>query len=534
MDNTQISALSHINRELEEKVTKQRAKDLNLPYVDVAVFPINPDVLRHVAPEDAARAIAIPFFKSGKRLRLAVADPDNAETQALIEKLKQKGLVPEISLASHDGIQDAHKVYVSQQYKAEVEVKNIVEKEEVKYEKELENLAQLKDELIKLPAEGALNMLSVSAIKAGASDIHLQPEESSCAVRFRIDGVLHNVFEIPKEIFAHIADQLKYKSKMKLNVTTVPQDGRFRFVVSGRNIDVRVASLPTEFGEAFVCRILDPGKHFSTFEELGFSENPLAILKKATSLTQGMVLATGPTSSGKTTTLYVLLQHFNKPELKIITLEDPIEYHLRGVTQSQVDEKRNYTFATGLRSILRQDPNVVMIGEVRDLETAQVATQAALTGHVVLSTLHTNSALEAIPRLLAIGIPAFMLAPALSIIIAQRLVRKLCSCAVARAISAKEKKIFEEALPHVASPAQLKKTKGCDVCNFTGYRGQTVVAEALELDDEMRDTITQEKPMSELFALARKKGMRTMKEDALSKVIEGITTLEEIHRVINA
>lgn len=534
-------ALTQINRELEEKAAAERAKDLNLPYIDVAAFPVNPDILHLVSPEDAKRALLMPFFKTGQKLRVAVFDPAKSEAQEVLKNLESKGFSAQVNIASQSGLADAFRHYASDQYKLKAEVKNVVKEEEIHYEKELENLANLKDSIVKLSAEEALNTLHVSAIKAGASDIHYQPEETGCTLRFRIDGVLHTVFEISRDVYGRISNQLKYKANMKLNITTVPQDGRFRFIVNERKIDVRVSSLPTEYGEAFVCRILDSGKHFASFAELGFSGRPLQILENASELAQGMVLVTGPTSSGKTTSLYVLLTHFNKPELKIITLEDPIEYHLKGITQSQVNEKRGYNFAAGLRSILRQDPDVVMIGEIRDLETAEVCTQAALTGHVLLSTLHTNSAVEAIPRLITIGVPNFMIAPALSVVVAQRLVRRLCACAEDRSLTSEEAAFFEKKLAEIKTvdssvtaqaPQTTKKSKGCEACNVTGFRGQMVVSEVLEADDEIGMAILKNLSAPEILAIARKKGMLTMAEDGLLKVIAGQTTLEEIHRVV--
>lgn len=537
-------ALSKINRDLEEKSAVERAKELKLPYVKIAEFPINPDILPVVPFEEAQKSSAIPFFRTGQSLKIAVVDPNNAETKTLLKNLEAKGFSLQTHIASRGGMSDAFKLYSSDQYKIKTEVKNVVNEEELIYEKELENLAALKDKMATLPAEEALNTLHVSAIKSGASDIHYQPEEDRCTVRFRIDGVLHNVFEIARDAYANLANQLKYKAKMQLNVTNVPQDGRFRFIVNERKIDVRVSSLPTEYGESFVCRILDSGKHFATFEELGFSGRSLEILKKASELAQGMVLVTGPTGSGKTTTLYVLLTNFNKPDVKIITLEDPIEYHLAGLTQSQINEKRGYTFANGLRSILRQDPDVVMIGEIRDLETAEVCSQAALTGHVVLSTLHTNSAVETIPRLITIGLPAFMVAPSISVVVAQRLVRKLCGkCAVDEQISEEQKKVLEEHLQKmkttdssliVSVPETLKTHKGCEECNFTGFRGQLVVSEVLSVDDNMRNAILAGKSAPDILAIARAKGMFLMIEDAILKVIQGMTTMDEVHRAINA
>lgn len=537
-------ALSKINRDLQEKATGEHAKALNLGYIDVSLFPVNPDILHLVLQKDAEDALLMPFFKSGNKLRVAVVDPEKPETKALLKSFEEKGFVVQLNLASASSLKEAFKLYASDQYKLKTEFKNVVKEEEIRYEEELKNLAQLKDQLEVLPAEESLNMLHVSAIKAGASDIHYQPEETNCALRFRIDGVLHHVFDISRELYERLANQLKYKAQMKLNITVVPQDGRFRFIVNDRKIDVRVASLPTEFGESFVCRILDSGKHFSGFAELGFSGRSLEILTKATELSQGMVLVTGPTSSGKTTTLYVLLTALNRPEFKIITLEDPIEYHLKGITQSQVNEKRGYSFNEGLRSILRQDPDVVMIGEIRDQETAEVCAQAALTGHVVLSTLHANSAVETIPRLITIGVPSFIVAPALSVVVAQRLTRKLCTvCKKEREAAPEEKKLFEKVLGEIKKvdpacmvtiPAQVKIPKGCDECNQTGFRGQMVISEVLLVDDEIEDAILKNKSTAEIFALARKNGMMTMQEDAMLKVIAGETTIDEVHRVINA
>ena len=528
---------------MEEKAAQERAKDLKLPYVDVGLFPINPDILHLVKEEDARKGGLMPFSKSGKNIRIAVTDSTKPETQEVLKNLESMGYKPEIHLASNVSLNESFRHYASAQYKLKIDTKNVVEEKEIKYEKELENLVLLKDKIAALPSEEALNTLHVSAIKAGSSDIHYQPEETECVIRFRIDGVLHNVFSIGKDVYANLANQLKYKAGMKLNITTVPQDGRFRFIVNERKIDVRVSSIPTEYGESFVCRILDSGKHFGNFDELGFSGKSLEVLNKASELAQGMVLVTGPTSSGKTTTLYVLLNKFNQPEVKIITLEDPIEYHLNGITQSQINEKRGYNFADGLRSILRQDPDVVMIGEIRDLETASACAQAALTGHVVLSTLHTNSATETIPRLVTIGLPSFMVAPSLSVVIAQRLVRRICDvCKKERPITPEEKEVFEKTLTAIKSvdpsvavtvPATVKVQQGCEACSVTGFRGQMIVSEVLYVDNEVKDAILANKSANDIFAIARKKGMLTMYEDGILKAIQGHTTLDEVHRVIN-
>jgi len=328
---------------------------------------------------------------------------------------------------------------------------------------------------------------------------------------------------------------------MKLNINNIPQDGRYSFVLNGRKIDVRVSALPTEYGETFVCRLLDSKKKTLEFEDMGFVGRYLEMIKKTCGITNGMILVTGPTGSGKTTALYALLSKLSSPENKVITLEDPIEYHLEGISQSQVNEKREYTFAQGLRAILRQDPDIVMLGEIRDLETAETAAQAALTGHVLLSTLHTNNAIETIPRLINMGLPEFMIGPSIHTIIAQRLARKLCTdCRVEKEIPEAEKaeilKIATEIQKfqpelQIQIPEKLFYPVGCEKCSNTGYKGRISIIEMFVLEDEMKNSILAKEPSSKLRELARKQGMITMEEDGLLKVLQGTTTLEEIHRV---
>ena len=328
---------------------------------------------------------------------------------------------------------------------------------------------------------------------------------------------------------------------MKLNVATEPQDGRYYFNFNKRKVDVRVSALPTEYGETFVLRLLDSGKKALDFETMGYVGRNLELVKGATAIANGMVLVTGPTGSGKTTMLYAMLRQFNKPEAKIVTLEDPIEYHLENVAQSQINEKRGYSFGSGLRAILRQDPDVVMLGEIRDLETAETAAQAALTGHVLLSTLHTNSAVDTIPRLLNIGLQPYMVAPAIHTIVAQRLVRVVCKeCGQDEAVKDSEKEEIEKVLAGVRTvapdmvleiPATIKNATGCPKCSHTGYSGRTAIAEVFVFDDTIRDLILGKKSSREILEAARAQGMLTLKEDGMLKVIAGQTTLNEVFRV---
>ncbi len=536
------SSLAKINRAAKEKATQEKATSMGMNYVDIAATPINPDLLKIIAPEVAKTNLLIPFYRLGKKLRITVAHPTNPATREVINQLKQQGYLININLSSDEGIMEALKLYETDQYVVKKEINTRLDEAKIKnLESELADLSQLGEKIKNANSEEAAYLICVGALRAGSSDIHLEAEDKYVRARFRVDGLLHEVFRIDKSIWSNLSNQFKYQSKLKVNVSNIPQDGRFNFQVNDRKIDVRVSVLPTEFGESFVMRLLDSGRHLVTFEELGYSGQYLEKIQKLTEIPHGMILMTGPTGSGKTTSLYTILSKFNDPQAKIITLEDPIEYHLEGISQSQINEKGGYTFASGLRSILRQDPEVIMIGEIRDLETAETAAQAALTGHVLLSTLHTNSAIETIPRLSNIGLPAFMIAPALHAIIAQRLARRICpNCQEQKPIPAAELEELKKVLATIQTvrpaetitiPDTLPVAKGCDICSHTGYRGRVAVVEMLEVDFEIKDLIMNKASLTKIIEAARRKGMITMREDGLLKVLQGQTTLEEVHRV---
>ncbi len=538
------SVVSEVNREFQEKSTLKRAGEMGLPYINIAKTPLNADFLRLIEFEEAQKGRIIPFFKVGKKVRVAVEDPEKPETKEVVSSLQEKGFEISINLASPSGIDDALKFYKSTQKYRKIEIVEKVEEGAIAtYEKEIAQLKDLPVKLAEITAEEGLNLLNIAASKTHASDIHYEPGEGEVVVRFRIDGVLHKVFGLEPNVYSKIAEQIKYQSKMKLNVNTVPQDGRYVFTFNENKVAVRVASIPTPFGESFVCRYLPSGRKALTFEELGFHGIALKKLERASKISQGMILVTGPTGSGKSTTLYSLLGVMNTPENKIITLEDPVEYYMKGVTQSQIDESRDYNFVTGLRSILRHDPDIVMLGEIRDIETAETAAQAALTGHVLLSTLHTNSAIEAIPRLVNMGLPPFMVAPALNTIVAQRLVRKVCpNCVKTEAISESEKKEFKEVIENlkkinpgtdVEVPETVAKTVGCDSCSSTGYLGRLVICEVVTITSELKQLILNNASSVDLITAARKEGIITMREDGFIKASAGLTTLEEVHRVTN-
>jgi type II secretory ATPase GspE/PulE/Tfp pilus assembly ATPase PilB-like protein len=383
-----------------------------------------------------------------------------------------------------------------------------------------------------------------SAINLDASDIHVEPQESEARLRIRLDGILQDVVFFDHNVYHHLLSRLKLLSKLKLNITDKPQDGRFTIEVGEQLIEIRTSSLPAEYGESVVMRILNP-KSLINLEDLGLRSDLYEIFEKEISKPNGMIIVTGPTGSGKTTTLYAFMKKIQNPEIKIITLEDPIEYHLKGISQTQVNPEKGYTFADGLRSIVRQDPDVILVGEIRDLDTASIALQAALTGHLVLSTLHTNDAAGTIPRLIDLGTEPSSIAPALKMAVAQRLVRKVCkACSILQAPTAKEltelKKGLKNLPKNVKAPdldkVKVAKAKegGCPACNLTGYKGRQGLFEAFLVDSEMEKFILTNPPVSAIRDLAIKKGMVTMYQSGLLDIAEGKTTFEEVARVVEA
>lgn len=375
------------------------------------------------------------------------------------------------------------------------------------------------------------------AFFARSSDVHLDPEEKKLRVRFRIDGVLHDVYAFPKELHQEIITRIKVLSALRTDEHQSAQDGRMRIAVpENPPVDVRVSITPTYFGENCVMRLLISRAEDFTIKNLGFSERNLEIIGRAMKKPYGLILATGPTGSGKTTTLYMVLKELNKPEVSIVTIEDPIEYSLRGIDQIQVNAKTGLTFANGLRSILRQDPNVVMVGEIRDSETASIAVNAAMTGHLVLSTLHTNDAPTTLPRLLDLGVEPFLIASTLNIAIGQRLVRTICSdCKVKKELTDEEMKALTDAFPKelLEGHRVFYKGEGCARCSGSGYRGRIGIHEVLEVGEELRAMIMRRANADEIRAAAIKGGMVTMTVDGFQKAVQGMTTLEEVLRVFH-
>jgi type II secretory ATPase GspE/PulE/Tfp pilus assembly ATPase PilB-like protein len=411
-------------------------------------------------------------------------------------------------------------------------------------EKEIKNISEFGKKIEKTSKERITDILEIilgGGILLETSDIHIEPTEKQARLRARIDGVLQDIIIFDLEIFQGILSRIKLLSGLKLNISDRPQDGRFSVFWGQNLIEIRASSLPAEYGESIVLRILNP-KNLMGIETLGLRKDLETAFNKEIKKPNGMIIVTGPTGSGKTTTLYAFLKKLQSPENKIITIEDPIEYHLKGISQTQTNPKKGYDFANGLRSIMRQDPDVILVGEIRDLETAQIALQAALTGHLVFTTLHTNDAAGTVARLISLGAKTSNIGPAINIAIAQRLVRKVCKkCSKLRSISDQELKKIKKDLQGISKQIKIPKlikgfkipeTVGCKDCNSTGFRGRIGIFEAFFIDNEMEKFILTNPSIASLEEKAIKKGMVTMKQDGLIKVLEGITTIEEIEKVM--
>lgn len=534
-------AMSNFNQDIKEQEVSQKAQSLGMDYVNLNWIHINSDLASVITKEEYQTGNIIPFFKIGKKIRLALLDPKNPEAITIIQKLKAEGYKINLSLCSVESLASAWNLYrtITSKPKSATEL-SIEENNISTHDVEVENLSAYADKLDTLQSDALLSLISGGVIKTHSSDVHIQPEENYAVLRFRIDGILKTIFKMPNKVYEALIKQIKYESRLKFNITHLPQDGQFHVRVNDTKIDVRVSTLPTEFGETIVMRFLDPNRGIVKLSDLGIQGRNLQVMEESIKIPNGMILVTGPTGSGKTTTLYSILNQINAPEKKVITLEDPIEYHLAWISQSQVEEEKGYTFALGLRAILRQDPDIVMVGEIRDQVTAETAAQAALTGHLVLSTLHTNSAIETIPRLVNMGLKPFILAPAVNVLIAQRLVRRLCKdCAEARIPSQTELDYLQK---HVQSmrereievkkiPEKIMYPVGCPKCSKTGFHGQVALIEVLKISDEIEQMVLEETSSVDILKKAMQQGMITLEEDGILKTLEGVTSVSEVGRV---
>ncbi|MFA5793431.1 MAG: GspE/PulE family protein, partial [Candidatus Gracilibacteria bacterium] len=497
-----------------------------------------------IKEEEAKKAFIAPFQINQKKLFIVAFNPALPESKILIDSLKQKFEL-HISVSSMVSLNHGWSYY---QYVTDTkEISGSVEINEAhikEFQTQIKGLADFTSALknFKSPyTSQILEIILAGAMVMKTSDIHLEPGENENSLRLRVDGLLHTIFsEFTPLVYKSVVTRIKLLSNLKLNIHDEAQDGRFTIQLSDRDIEVRTSVIPSEYGETLVLRLLDPLSLKANLEELGWRLDDLEIIKKEIDRPNGLILNTGPTGSGKTTTLYAFLKFITNPEIKIITIEDPIEYHLEGISQTQVDADANYTFASGLRSILRQDPDIVLVGEIRDKETAEIAMNASLTGHLVFSTLHTNDAVGAIPRLIDLGAKTQIIGPALNLVIAQRLVRVLCpECKVPIAISDEQKekiKTFIAGLPTRVDKKEYETytiygPKGCPACAGIGYRGRISIFELFAISEKIEELIYKNPTEIELKEVAQKEGMVMLQEDGFLKVLKGKTSIAEVERL---
>jgi len=505
----------------DENLGKAIADITKMPFVSLSKVAIPDDVLRLIPEVIARKECVIAYKKDDKGLHIAMYEPNNEMVKQQISK--STGWPVLVSYATKKDIEDAASKYSTNAVRAFTDILSIAAKKSTTADAPI---IEIVDTIIKTGYENKV------------SDIHIEPYEHTSLVRFRIDGILHDIVRLPDPLHDQIVTRIKVMSKMRTDEHQAAQDGKINFTLTqGEKLDIRVSVVPIEEGEKVVMRLLSERSRQFTLSDLGFSNKDFQKLEKATKKPYGMILATGPTGSGKTTTLYAILKGLNKRSINIMTIEDPVEYDIIGVNQIQVNTKTNLTFAAGLKSIVRQDPDIILVGEIRDEETAGIAVNSAMTGHLVLSTLHANDAATTLPRLFDFAIEPFLIASTVNIIIAQRLVRKICmQCRMSVETDIKEiSKLLSPVLVQKyfdgAQTIRIYKGKGCPVCHGTGYEGRLGIFEVMTIDETMRKAILEKKDAPEIIAIAVKNGMTTMMDDGIRKVLEGLTTIDEILRV---
>lgn len=527
----------------ENDLFEIKSKILNIPLKDVAPDDVDVETLGAISEEAILNYNIIPIFKKEKFIEIGTPYPENMSAQNAIRFLaRQEKFEYKISLITINSFKNL----LRQKNNLKGEAKKALEEIEIiKKSKKQDTLEEKLDSQIVAEEAPVVKMVLVilrHAIENKASDIHIEPSREKLNVRFRKDGILKSSLFLPLSVGLPITTRIKIVAGLKIDETRVPQDGRFSASIEGKNVDFRVATFPTLYGEKIVIRILDASVGLRSFEDMGIRGRNLEIIKKAIKKPYGLILATGPTGSGKSTTLYSLLNILNQEGVNIVTLEDPVEYSVDGVNQSQVKPEIGYSFASGLRQILRQDPNIIMVGEIRDEETAGLAINAALTGHIVLSTLHTNSSSGVAPRLIDMGIKPFLIPSTLRVAISQRLARTLCkNCKIKVKPTEKIKKYILEKIKDMPSKVKeeiknisdisIYQAKGCDFCGNSGYLGRIGIYEVLEITEELSEIILKNPTEIQILKMARKQGMLTMEEEGILKVLNGETTIEEIHRL---
>ncbi len=516
-------------------ILKTKAAILHVPFVDITTIPIDSEALSLIPESVARRYVILPYSYNSSEgtIYVATSDPLNPSLADFLWKKTGKKIV--LSLASLSDISKAINLSYTQGLTPEV----TAALKEVAPEKAKMVAKQANTAVHEAPVSKIVNTILEFAIKSRASDIHIEPQETKTRVRYRIDGLLQEKLSLPRGLQDSLVSRIKILCEMKIDEKRVPQDGRFAYKIGGEEVDLRVSSLPTVNGEKIVMRLLKKTGGLPTLMDLGLRGSQFRDLEEAITKPYGIILVTGPTGSGKTTTLYSILTKLNKPNVNIVTLEDPVEYQIQGINQVQINVQAGLTFATGLRSFLRQDPNIILVGEIRDAETTQLAIQAALTGHLVFSTLHTNDAATAIPRLIDLGAEPFLIASVVNASCAQRIVRKICEhckewyeppAELIESIKA----VLGDFLPkqyQEGNPIKLARGKGCNECGSTGYMGRIAIFEVIKITPTINKMILQENSAREIEEQAKKEGMIIMKQDGYLKALEGATSIQEVLRV---
>lgn len=547
-DDDKVDArLGALYRKEEEQVVQVMAQQAGFRYVNLRGVSINPAALAVISEAEAKAGEMACFELARQKLSVAVKKPQNKNTQLIFEKLQKQGYTLEIYLCSTQSLEHAWKRYADRK-DTTAEAKGVLDispeaiQKFIKKIKRREDVATLILEVRTANSarriSDTLEIMFAGALSLGASDIHIEPEEGSIRLRYRLDGVLQNIFDLERHIYERLMSRLKLLSGMTLNRKQEAQDGRFTFDIGERKIEIRSSVIPGAEGESIVMRLLDPSVASFSMENIGLNEPMWKAMNEQLTKPNGLIITTGPTGSGKTTALYAFLRQVHTEERKIITIEDPVEYKIDDIVQTQVGD--DYTFSSGLRAVLRQDPDVIMVGEIRDREVAETAIHASQTGHLVFSTLHTNSAVGAFPRLLDLGVDARVMGASINIILGQRLVRLLCKeCKRSRTATVEESSLIKKILNHhpappaATAPYTVFEPVGCEKCGKTGYKGRAGVYEAIIVDDAVEEAVIRDPREHTILEAARPQGIPSMAEHGISRVLGGETSIEELARVVD-
>lgn len=553
----QNKQLDELHKQEEEQLVATLAESkYDLPYINLYRLGVDNEALRAISEQDAREMNVAPFKLFGKNIFIAVRTPTDSLFARLKEDMERKNLVPVFYMASSASLNKIWDRYkeISMAENSRIgglDISGEILQETAKQIEKMEDIEKMVAEALEgnkiHKISRLLEIILAGAISIKASDVHIEPEKNRGRLRLRLDGVLQDINFFGIDVYKLLNSRIKLLSGMKLT-STVAQDGRFNIIEGEEEISIRCSLIPGSYGESIVMRILDPKSLQVEMEELGIENRLFEIIKEEIAKPNGLILVTGPTGSGKTTTLYSFLRRIYSPEIKIITIEDPVEYHLAGITQTQINTERGYTFPEGLRSALRQDPDVIMVGEIRDGDTASIAVQSALTGHMVFSTLHTNNAAGVIPRLIDLGVNPKILVSALSISLAQRLVRKLCAvCKKERELTPEETRTMKLIIDGMTAegkqisnynsnpdePLKTFEAIGCDKCNKTGFKGRIGIFEAIKTDEEIEKIIIENPSEREIKKVARTQGLLSMRQDGLIKILNGVTSFVEVQSVVD-